>query len=476
MASIVHYEPHEGQKKLHEARRNGTKRIVARIARRWGKTRAGFGDVMATYEKVLQMERPQHLTPPFHAWVVVPSYPQGRQVWHELLSLVPKELFARQPQESQWLIYLKGSSNWQNRAGLIEVKSSHDPESLQSVGLDHLWLSEAQDIPTEAFEKAIATSRSPGRLGIQYFEGIPSLYPDHWFERVYQQAIGGTDPSFKAFHATAFDNPLLSEEHRKEIEADREILSAAAWERLYLARFNINAGFFRNVSACVAGDILLGPVPGREYVAGYDAGWTNDPSVIYIMDRMDRRVVSFHEWDSKIPMQDKHEHIQHMHSEWGFQDFAFDATGPGGKAVEEDFMMRPLPARPVVIDGQTRLDLLNRLAGATERQTISYPLISPLIRQLRAMQYMPIANGKYQLRVPRGEHDDHVFAISLALSSCDDATAPALLVNFASRRYVPTQAEADNGRTGHGSTMVANRRRARLRERAERAGVLNGNP
>lgn len=429
---------------------------------------------MASYEATLALERPHHVTPPFHAWVIVPSFPQGRQIWNELLSLVPKELFARNPQDSNWLIYLKGNTNWQGRAGLIEVKSSHDPESLQSVGLDHMWMSEAQDIPTEAFEKVIATTRSPDRLGNQYFEGIPALYPDHWFERVYQQAINSKDKKVFAFHATAFDNPLLSDEHKAEIEADREILTNASWERLYLARFNINAGFFRNVDACIAGDILLGPVPVRAYVAGYDAGWTNDPSVLYIMDQKDRRVVFVYQWDAKIPMQDKHEHLQHLYEEWGFVDLAYDATGPGGKAVEEDLSQRPIPARPVVIDGQTRLDLLNDLAAATERQSISYPLVPLLMRQMRAMQYLPIANNKYQLRVPRGEHDDHIFALALALTGCEQATIPtASLVNFGSKRYVPTQAEAENGRPRFGKRLMEGRKRDRLQKRADLAGILN---
>jgi hypothetical protein len=468
----VHYEPHEGQKALHKARQGGVKRVVVRAARRFGKGRQAFGDLMAAYDTALKSKRAPHLVPPFHAWMVIPSFPQGRQAWHELMSLMPRSFMTKTPVESDWIIYLRGNTNWQNRAGIIEIKSAFDPNALQTVGLDFLWISESQDVDNAAFEKVLPTTRSPERLGWEHYEGIPALYKDHWFERIWD--VSERDKKVFTLHATYLDNPLLTDEHREEIENDRNILSAASWERLYLARFNTNAGFFRNIEDCVQGDLLAGPIPGRRYVGGYDVGWTNNPSVLYILDMERRQVVHFIEWDTRLSMQDKHAHLEALHSEWDFQDIEYDASGPGGKAVQEDLSVRPLPCVPVTIDGQTRKDLLERLAGATERKTIGYPQIQILLRQLRAMQYFPTQSGLgYQLRVPAGENDDHVFALALALSACTTSPVYNTMTTIKPMRYVPTQAEVNGQVKRAGGKMMEERRRQKLRDRAVVAGVLD---
>ncbi len=43
--------------------------------------------------------------------------------------------------------------------GLIEMKSADNAQALQTVGLDFLWVSEAQDIPNAAAEKLRPTLR-----------------------------------------------------------------------------------------------------------------------------------------------------------------------------------------------------------------------------------------------------------------------------------------------------------------------------
>lgn len=477
MTTSLSYEPHngvkpdfKGQTRLHEARAAGSKRIVAQVGRRWGKGRFAIGDLSQCYQTALQLKRGEDLVPPFHAGIIVQAYPQGRQAWHEVMSLIPSAwVERRQPAEYMW--WLKDlTGNWGGRAGLIEMKSAFDAQSLQGFGLDYLWITEAQNIDDEAFEIVLPTTRSPKTLGWQYFEGIPALYPDHWFQRAYDEATRSTEHF--AFHATAFDNPLLSEDHRKEIDSDREVLSATTWERLYLAKYSPNAGFFRNIDQCISGDILYGPVPGSKYVAGLDPGWTNDPSVMIMMDMDQRKIVAHWEWDGSVSWVQTREHIRNIHREWNIQTLIFDATSGGGKAVEQDLMETELPVAPYAIVGVKRMEMLERLAGAIDRGTIAYPPVRPLLRQLRAMQQRRYGDG-YRVAVPSGEHDDYIFALALALMACAEAQPITNGIRSHSRRYIQTQAEASGSRpmAREGSRMMRERKLEGIRARAAVAGV-----
>jgi hypothetical protein len=411
------------------------------------------------------------MVPPFHAWLVVPDYPQARQPWNEMKELIPREWRIKEA-PSDWTFWLRGNDNWQGRDGFVEIKSAFNPETLQTTGIDYLWIDESQDVTNEAFEKVLPVSRSPGVLGWQYFEGIPSTYPEHWFERAYMEA--GRNPNHFAKTSPTFENPLLSQADLDEIESDREVLSSSGWERLYLAKVSDNANFFRGIDQCIVGDLLQMPVPGRDYVAGLDIGWTNDPSVMILMDAEDRKIVAHWEWDSAFSWVSTREHILEIHREWNIKRLVFDASSGGGKGVEEDLATTPLPGEPFAIVGERRMDMLNRLAGAIVRPTVTFPPIRPLMRQLRAMQMRRMPGGTFRLQVPRGEHDDYIFAFALCLSACASprvSTRPPL--GPRSNRYAPTQAEVDgtSPRRGIGAKMMADRLSLKRGLRADVAGV-----
>jgi len=474
------YKPHEGQQKIHDAREWATT-IVLRLARRFGKTRGGLGDLIDAYTDVQNEYRAPDMVPPFHAWIVVPSFPQGRQSWNELMALLPKKMKGEIQQSKQMIWLNDQTGNWGGRAGLLELKSASDPEGLQTVGLDFLWLDEAQDIENEAQEKVWPTRVSAGRLGLTLVTGIPALYAEHWSHRLYLAAERrmkeGKHRRHFAMTATAFENPLLTEAELAVIEEDREVMSNASWERLYLAHFSASAGFFRNIDECIAGDLLMGPIPGQRYASGLDIGLSNDPTVLYILDATTRRVVHRFEWDS-TPWPQIRASLEAIHEEWELESIVFDATGLGGKMASDDFDETNLPVVPYTIQGQHRTDLLEMLAGAIERVTISFPPIKPLLRQLRSMQLRKLgasSGGRYQVSVSGGEHDDDVFALALALTACQDAhvASPRGRHLSRSRRYAPTQGDVDGTerRVSNGAKMMRKRRDDRMHQRALQAKV-----
>tara|TARA_Y100000310_G_scaffold251432_1_gene257945 strand:- start:2747 stop:4045 length:1299 start_codon:yes stop_codon:yes gene_type:complete len=429
--------------------------------------------LMATWERSPEIVQKYQLVPPgIHAWIVVPSFPQGRQAWNELMQLVPPQ-FKRDVNRSDMIMTLNGPGGDDNLWGQVEVKSAHDPETLQTVGLDFLHVSEAQDIANTASEKLRPTLRSPGRLGRAIHEGIPSLWPEHWFRTGVEAAKRNTRRTHAAFHFTMYDNPLLTEEDLREIEYDRGFMTEAAWRRMYLAEFSSSAGFFKNIDECIAGDLLKEPLPGASYVAGLDLGISRDFTVLHIMDHDERKVVFHQFWDS-TPWTTQREHITRLCRAWGVQELVADSSGMG-KALVQELEEAALPVTAFDITGANRTELLGELQVATERATITFPNIPLLTRQLRAFQYQRMKTGMIRAQAPPGEHDDEIFALALALT----ALAPAYPVAQQARakntgRYIPTQAEVNGGGglpTGLGARLMRKRAVERLRERMERVEV-----
>ena len=470
------YAPHEAQQKVH---RSKAKHKWIEAARRWGKDRCCFGEMMETYRlclnrSVSHINRYALVPPGMHAWIVVPTYAQGRQIWHELLALIPKGFIRNnEVHRDEMLIYLNGQRPdvW----GLIEVKSGFSPEGLQTVGLDHLWVMECQDIFDEAMHRFQPLLRQAGRLGRSTYNGIPSLWSDHWFRRGVEAAGRASTTEHAAFNFTVYDNPLLNEDDLRDVESDKEIMTQDAWDRMYMAKFSSNAGFFKNIDACIAGDLLTEPMLAHNYVAGLDIGIARDFTVMIVMDSDSRQVVYHQFWDS-TPWTDISHRVADIHSHWGVQVLSVDATGMGGQTFAQELANMNLNVDPVQITGANRGELLESLAIALERETIHFPAIPLMLRQLRAFQHRRLKGGQWRAEAPSGEHDDEIFALTLALRSCSDA-APALAYpagRGTSSRYLPTQAEVSggNGRMSMGRRMMRERKSNKMKERMERAGIV----
>jgi hypothetical protein len=469
-----YYTPHTGGQAAFHASPAKTKVIEA--GRRWGKSRAALFELIRRYLESLDKPVSKALVPPFHAWVVAPSYPQSNQVWNELISFLPPEIVAPNGiHQDERFIYLRGT---EGRAwGLIEVKSAHNSDALQTAGLDVLWVTEAQDVSDKAFQRLLPTLRSPERMSYAIYEGIPSMWADHWFRRVYEMAERGRE-GYLAFKATVFDNPMLDEAAKAEIEADREVLPDAAWRRMYLAEFSESAGYFRNISECVAGDLMGEPVPGVEYVGGLDLGRKLDASVLVIMDATQRCVVQHFVWDQGADWPVQREGVANHSKFWGLARLVIDATGMGGDIFVSEMQELGLPVEPFIITASSREALLQGLSVSLERQTVHYPPVPSLLRQLRAFQARRTPSGGFKAEAPPGEHDDEVFGLALALTAC--AEPPRLGIDAfggmgrASRRsrYVPTQDEANSGYAeSQGARIMRQRRVERMMERADRAGI-----
>ena len=467
------YVPNDLQREMHESR---AKNKVLEWARRRGKSRSALFELISTFQYALTLPAPHSLQPPFLAWIVAPTFPQAGQVWTELNAFIPQEWIRRIQQD--WLrIELFGNENrpW----GLIEVKSAHDPNNLQTAGLDFLWVTEAQEIEDRAFQRMRPMLISPDRLNLAIWEGIPALYPDHWFWKICDYAKDEAHTNYYYSTGTAFENPFLTDEQLEEIEEDRSLMPEAAWRRMYLAERSESAGFFKNIDACTVGDILFDPLPGDTYVAGLDLGRKSDPSVLYVGNAASRQVVYRETWDQGEDWAIQRESITSICNLFGVQSLWVDATGMGGDIFSEALEEAGLPVERYDIYGQrvggelqgSRMELLNNLAVSMERETVHFPFIPTLNRQLRAFQFIRRGGGKPRPDHPEGEHDDEIFALGLMLLACDPATPQSvgLRGRISRMSYLPSSSGYAGG--SEGIRMMHEAREQRMRERMERSGI-----
>lgn len=472
IVQFSNYTPHSGQLHLHQMA-DEYPHLVLEVARRWGKSRFALMELLFRYIQSLSIPVSSARVPPFHAWIVVPTFPQGRQIWDEIVHFLPRQLiYPDGIHHEEQFIHLRGSSvrPW----GKIELKSANKPESLQTVGLDFLWVCEAQDIANEAFEKLLPTLMQPESMSRSVYEGIPAMYPDHWFRKNYVYGLNRRN-GYYSFKATAYENPNLTEGQLAEIETARELLTEKAWQRMYMAMFSESAGYFTNVNACVEGEELPFPIPGNTYVAGLDLGRKVDVTVLTILDSRERRVVHHKAFDPGEPWAIQKETVIQMCREWEIDRLCVDATGIGGDIFCEELQDANLAVEPFSITSYSRDDILKKLAVSIERTAVRFPPIQALLRQLRAFQVVRKGPMSARAEAPPGEHDDEVFALALGLNVCE----PSEIVmggrsNFSSMRYIPTDEETYSGVSSRIQRRLNERQAMKMRERAQRAGISIG--
>lgn len=454
------YTPHEHQLKLHKSK---AKVKWNQTGRRGGKTRSALEEDLAIIESLShkyvqfpgqegQTAEEARLVPAIHVWTVAPTKAQMYQVWNEMQAFIPEHLVSKtNPYRENklgggrgsgfkedalhvWLVFRDKNGRWlQGKDGkprprpivFWELKSADNPESLQSVGLDFLHITEAQEIDERGWNKLRPTLSSPGRAGRALVEGIPPVSPSHWFARNFKRAKEKPSTRREAFSWTAFDNPLLTDEQKEEIMDDKETMMEDDWNRLYMAIQPEGAGaFFRKVDKAARAKELYQPAAGQQYVAGLDLGRSNDATVLIIKNRKTRESVSATELlktDWLVQM----ETIKSEARRWNLKQIVMDSTGLGGQFAR-DIMYNEMLTEgiPVVAFNFTPVakyhDLYLPYRVALEHQEVSFPAEwGKLTSQLMDTTHKETANRGHVFGTSSGGHDDWADAEVLALYGCD---------------------------------------------------------
>lgn len=115
--------------------------------------------------------------------------------------------------------------------GSISLKGGDRPETMRGISLKYLVLDEYADIRPDVWEQILRPALADQK-GEAMFIGTP-MGRNHFYD-LYKYAELGDDTSFKSWHFTSYDNPMLDTE---EIEAAKKSMSSFAFRQEFMASF-----------------------------------------------------------------------------------------------------------------------------------------------------------------------------------------------------------------------------------------------
>jgi hypothetical protein len=113
----------------------------------------------------------------------------------------------------------------------ISLKGADRPETMRGVSLKFLVMDEYADMKPSTWEQILRPALADQK-GTALFIGTP-MGRNHFYD-LYQYAVLGDDDSYKGWHFTSYDNPLLDP---NEIDMAKKSMSSYAFRQEFLASF-----------------------------------------------------------------------------------------------------------------------------------------------------------------------------------------------------------------------------------------------
>ena len=187
-------------------------KIVA-AGRRTGKSRLAAWLLIVN---ALQTERGQ-------VFYVAPTQGQARDImWQTLLELGNPVITGSHINNLQ-IKLVNGAT--------ISLKGADRPETMRGVSLKFLVLDEYADMKPDVFEQILRPALADQK-GSAMFIGTP-MGRNHFYE-LYKYADLGDDETYKAWHFTSYDNPILDP---NEIDTAKKSMSSYAFRQEFMASF-----------------------------------------------------------------------------------------------------------------------------------------------------------------------------------------------------------------------------------------------
>ena len=208
----VKYNPYKWQREFHNSKARC--KVVSGAARS-GKDFSFDKEFTKDFVEMLNEDRPYSLIPRVHGWIVGPTYKILAQIERNFMKNFPRDLVVNYDKEEHVIETING--------GLIEFRSADDPDSLVSVGLDIVYITEAARI--KQFDVVIGnlTDRieSPGRGrngkgGYVLINSSPRGRT--FFNEVCKWGIKGGPkqrPEWETWYISRWDNPTFADRRYK---------------------------------------------------------------------------------------------------------------------------------------------------------------------------------------------------------------------------------------------------------------------
>ncbi len=158
-----------------------------------------------------------------HVFYVAPTQGQARDImWQTLLELGHPVISGSHINNLQ-IKLVNGAT--------ISLKGADRPETMRGVSLKFLVLDEYADMKPDVFEQILRPALADQK-GCAMFIGTP-MGRNHFYE-LYKYAELDDDPTYKAWHFTSYDNPILDPD---EINVAKRSMSSYAFRQEFMASF-----------------------------------------------------------------------------------------------------------------------------------------------------------------------------------------------------------------------------------------------
>jgi len=158
--------------------------------------------------------------------------------------------------------------------------------------------------------------------------------------------------------------------------------------------------------------------PEKEYFIGIDWGQVADSTVVAVVEREEiSNKTYFKVIVLKEFFQSKHsvsmDYIYDINSRFNISGGLSDLGG--GRAQTEELEDKGMQIEGIALSQQSKIDILSCMRKLMEQRALELPKNEKLERQLHSFSYSIGKSGRYLLHHSKGEHDDMVDAIGLAL-------------------------------------------------------------
>ncbi len=192
-----------------------------------------------------------------HVFYVAPTQGQARDImWSTLMELGHPVISSSHINNLQ-IKLINGAT--------ISLKGADRPETMRGVSLKFLVMDEYADMKPDVFEQILRPALADQK-GCAMFIGTP-MGRNHFYE-LYKYAELDDDETYKAWHYTSYDNPLLDP---SEIDIAKRSMSSYAFRQEFMASFEARGSeMFKEDWVVVSDDE---PEVGDYYIAVDLAGF-----------------------------------------------------------------------------------------------------------------------------------------------------------------------------------------------------------
>ena len=158
-----------------------------------------------------------------HVFYVAPTQGQARDImWGVLLELAHPIVSSSHVNNMQ-IKLINGAT--------ISLKGADRPDTMRGVSLKFLVMDEYADMKPQVWEEVLRPALADQK-GHALFIGTPKGR-NHFYE-LYKYAEFDEDPTYRSWHFTSYDNPLLDPE---EIDTAKQSMSSYAFRQEFMASF-----------------------------------------------------------------------------------------------------------------------------------------------------------------------------------------------------------------------------------------------